>query len=143
MNEKLKNCPYCTSPREPWEVKEDTGVKIIDCLDRKFYLQMYSPEIRIELPINHCPNCGKLLQHNSRADKTHRPNNYMKNLLDKYGRGIEGMNTKLYSELANAFSDTYCENGKVGVAKLYAEIMLRADKLLETYLEEESDDEEN
>lgn len=67
MAEKLKNCPYCTSPREPWEINEDTGVKIIDCRDGKFYLQMYSPGIRIELQINHCPNCGGLLQHSTRA----------------------------------------------------------------------------
>lgn len=73
MTEKLKKCEYCTSPRKTWELAEDTGVKIIDCRDGKFYLQMYSAGIRIELQIDYCPKCGKLLQHNTQAADENPP----------------------------------------------------------------------
>lgn len=45
------------------------------------------------------------------------------------------MNENLYSELSVAFNDAYCDDGGVGVAKLYAAIQLEADRLLRAYIE--------
>lgn len=55
------------------------------------------------------------------------------------------MNDNLYSELASAFNDAYCDDGGVGVAKLYAAIQIEADRLLRAYMEmkEGYADEEN
>ena len=53
------------------------------------------------------------------------------------------MDNELYSDLSNAFSDTYCEDGKIGIAKLYASIQVEANELLKAYMEikEEYEDE--
>ena len=52
------------------------------------------------------------------------------------------MDKELRSLLGEAFNDAYCDNGKIGVAKLYAAIQIETDRLLTIYLESELEEEE-
>jgi len=49
------------------------------------------------------------------------------------------MNKSLYSSIEDEFNDAYYENGKVGVAKLYADIQTVNDRLLRDYMTTEED----